>query len=337
MSATDNGGLTVAVTGPTGEIGRSVVASLERTREVKRILGMARRPFDPESEGWKKTAYRRGDILDRRRVAALVEEADVVVHLAFMIMGSVQQTRRVNLDGSRYVFEAAAAAKVEQLVYTSSVAAYGFAAGRRLPLTEDQPTLGSDALYYSAQKAEVEQTLADALYHSATKAWVMRPCIVAGPRAPLLVESLPFARGSGGIIGAAGKLLGAVPGIRPVLPDPGTPFQLVHHDDVASAIRAAVLGRGTPGPYNIAAPGELTVAALARELGWHSVPVPQMALESTTRLVRRLGFLPSKAQWLNAFSEPLVMDTGRARRELRWRPKHDALETLQETIAAARR
>jgi nucleoside-diphosphate-sugar epimerase len=30
------------------------------------------------------------------------------------------------------------------------------------------------------------------------------------------------------------------------------------------------------------------------------------------------------------------MDVTKARRELRWRPKHDALETLRETITAAR-
>ena len=41
-------GLTVAVTGPTGEIGKPFVQALERTRDVGRILGMARRPFDPD-------------------------------------------------------------------------------------------------------------------------------------------------------------------------------------------------------------------------------------------------------------------------------------------------
>jgi nucleoside-diphosphate-sugar epimerase len=30
------------------------------------------------------------------------------------------------------------------------------------------------------------------------------------------------------------------------------------------------------------------------------------------------------------------MDTTKARRELRWRPKHDALQTLHETVTAAR-
>ena len=84
---TSSRGLTVAVTGPTGEIGQAVVAALERSREVQRVLGMARRPFDPSEHGWKKVFYRRGDVLDREAVDALVSGADVVVHLAFIIMG----------------------------------------------------------------------------------------------------------------------------------------------------------------------------------------------------------------------------------------------------------
>ncbi|HYB22370.1 MAG TPA: hypothetical protein VED41_01135, partial [Solirubrobacteraceae bacterium] len=57
-------GLTVAITGPTGEIGQSVVDALERSRAVARITGMARSPFDPRARGWKKVSYRRGDVLD---------------------------------------------------------------------------------------------------------------------------------------------------------------------------------------------------------------------------------------------------------------------------------
>jgi UDP-glucose 4-epimerase len=49
-----------------------------------------------------------------------------------------------------------------------------------------------------------------------------------------------------------------------------------------------------------------------------------------------LSFLPAQAQWIAAFREPVIMDTRKARRELGWRPKHDALETLRETITAAR-
>jgi nucleoside-diphosphate-sugar epimerase len=329
-------GLTVAVTGPTGEIGRAVIGALERSREVARVLGMARRPFDPSERGWKKFFYRRGDVLDRDQVDALVDGADVVIHLAFIIMGRPEESREVNFEGSRNVFEATRAAGAKRLVYTSSVAAYGFHSDNPQPLTEDVPARGTDSHPYSAQKAEVEALLARTLADSATDAYVFRPCIVAGPDAPLLIDSLPYTQISERLPGPVLNLLDGVPILRPVLPDPGVPFQLVHHDDVASAIRAAALGRGKPGVYNLAGPGQLTVTQLADELGWYSMPVPELAVDAVAEMIGRLSFLPAQAQWVSAFREPVIMDTAKARRELRWRPEHHALSTLRETITQAR-
>jgi UDP-glucose 4-epimerase len=329
-------GLTVAITGPTGEMGQAVVAALERSREVRRILGMARRPFDPGERGWKKVDYRQGDVLDRDAMQSLAADADVVVHLAFMIMGSEQESRAVNLVGSRHVFEAAVTARAKRLVYASSVAAYGFHAENPQPLTEDVPARGSASHYYSAQKAEVEQLLARTLAGTATAGYVFRPCIVGGPQAPLLIDSLPYTQISERLPGSVLGLLDGVPILRPVLPDPGVPFQLVHHDDVASAMRAAVVGRGKPGAFNLAGAGQLTVRELARELGWYSIPVPELAVDATAQAISRLGFLPAQAQWIAAFREPVIMSTAKARRELGWRPRHDALQTLRETIVAAR-
>ena len=104
-------GVTVAVTGPTGEIGISAVTALEQNPAVDRIVGMARRPFDPSLLGWTKTAYRQGDILNRQAVEELVAEADVVIHLAFIIFGSREDSSRINLAGARNVFEATVAAE----------------------------------------------------------------------------------------------------------------------------------------------------------------------------------------------------------------------------------
>jgi len=300
------------------------------------VLGMARRPFDPAQRGWKKVSYRRGDVLDRGAVAQLVRDADVVVHLAFMIMGGPRETSAVNLDGSRNVFQAAVSAGAKRLVYASSVAAYGFHGDNPQPLTEDVPARGSAGHYYSAQKAQVEALLLQTLAAGSTSAYVFRPCIVAGPEAPLLIDSLPYTQISERLPGPVMRLLDGVPILRPVLPDPGVPFQLVHHDDVASAMRAGVLGRGAPGTYNLAGPGQLTVSELARELGWYSIPVPELAIDAVAEMVARLGILPAQAQWVSAFREPVIMDVAKARRELRWRPGHDALETLRETITAAR-
>jgi UDP-glucose 4-epimerase len=329
-------GLAVAVTGPTGEIGRAVVGALDRAAGVESIVGMARRPFDPAERGWRKVTYRRGDVLDHKAVEQLVEGADVVVHLAFMIMGGAKESRGVNLTGSRNVFEAAAASGAKRIVYASSVAAYGFHGDNPQPLTEDVPARGTASHYYSAQKAEVEELLADTLFPSKTSAYVFRPCVVAGPEAPLLIDSLPYTQISDRLPGPVLNLLDGVPILKPVLPDPGVPFQLVHHDDVAGAMRAAVLGRGTPGVYNLAGPGELTVKQLADELGWYSIPVPELAVDAVAEMIGRLGFLPARAQWIAAFREPVIMSTAKARRELGWRPRHNALHTLRETITATR-
>jgi nucleoside-diphosphate-sugar epimerase len=297
---------------------------------------MARKPFDPATRGWRKVTYRRGDVLDREAVAELVKGADVVVHLAFIIMGGPEESRTVNLDGSRNVFEAAVSAGVKRLVYASSVAAYGFHRDNPQPLTEEVPARGSADHYYSAQKAEVEALLRDVLEGSSTEAYIFRPCIVGGPDAPLLIESLPYTQVSERLPQSVRGLLDGVPILKPVLPDPGVPFQLVHHDDVASAMRAAVLGRGTPGVYNLAGAGQLTISELAHELGWYSVPVPELAVDAVAEIVGRLGFLPAEAQWVSAFREPVIMATTKARRELAWRPRHNALQTLRETVASAR-
>ena len=329
-------GLEIAITGPTGEIGQAVVAALERAPEVASIRGMARRPFDPKARGWKKVTYRRGDVLDRDAVAELVRGADVVVHLAFMIMGGAKESREVNLEGSRNVFEQTVAAGVARLVYASSVAAYGFHRDNPQPLTEEVPARGTAAHYYSAQKAEVEELLAATLAGADTASYVFRPCIVAGPQAPLLIDSLPYTQISERLPGPVLSLLDGVPILKPVMPDPGVPFQLVHHDDVASAMRAAALGRGAPGVYNLAAAGQLTVKQLAEELGWYSIPVPELAVDVVAQMIGRLGFLPAQAQWIAAFREPVIMSASKARRELGWRPRHDALQTLRETIDATR-
>ena len=328
--------LTVAVTGPTGDIGRSLLRALERSREVGRVSAMGRRPFVPADEGLHKTEYRRADVLDPEAVRAVIDGADVVVHLAFMIMGSGNETTRVNLEGSRNVFEAALAAGVSRLVYASSVAAYGFGADNPAVLTEDLEPRGTQRHYYSAQKAELEIALQEMMAGSDTAAYVFRPCIVAGPDALTLVQSIPYIQLSEKMPAAILRALEFMPALKPVIPDPGVPFQLVHHDDVATALRAAVLGRGEAGIYNLAAEGTLTMADLADALGWYSVPVPDLAVGAAAELVARLPFVPAEAQWIESVRRPVIMDTSRARRRLGWRPRHDARDTLAEMVQAAR-
>src|SRR5687768_1737901 len=229
-------GLTVAVTGPTGDLGIAIVDALERSRTVTRVVGMARRPFDPAEHGWKKTEYRQGDVTDPASVRDLVKGADVVVHLAFAILSAGEATRELNVQGSRSVFEAAARAGAERICYASSVAAYGFHADNPDWLTEEIPPRGSPEHPYSAQKAEVERVLADTLLRRRrTVAYAFRPCIVAGPGARTMLQEIPYYRLSQAMPERVARLLGSMPSLKPVIPNPGTPFQLVHEDDVARA------------------------------------------------------------------------------------------------------
>jgi UDP-glucose 4-epimerase len=317
--------LRVAVTGPTGEIGKSAVDALERHPDVERIIGMARRPFDPAARGWTRTEYRQGDITDRAAVDALVADADVVVHLAFIIMGSRAESARVNLAGTRNVFEATVAAgRPRRLVYTSSVAAYGYHSDNPVPITEDVPPRGSPEHYYSEQKATCEAALAEITDGSGLEVFVLRPCIVAGPDAPALAEVMPWNQLPGPIRRATQMF----PLLKPPFPDPGTPLQLVHHDDVADAIALAATSAAPPGAYNIAGDGVLSMSDVADALGARPVRVPRVTVSAASEVVSRLPFVPSALEWLHIGRTSVVMDTTRARTELGWTPKHSAAETL---------
>jgi UDP-glucose 4-epimerase len=328
--------LAVAVTGPTGEIGKPLLEELERRAEVGSVLGMARSPFDPSEEGWEKVAYRRGDILDRGALAALFDGADVAVHLAFAIFGSREETRQVNLQGTRNVFETAIKAGVKRLVYASSVAAYGFHPENPQPLGEDVPARGSDGFYYSRQKAELEDLLDELLDGGDVEAYVFRPCIVAGLRATMLIEQTVEAVRVGDPVPLLRRGVEKLPLVAPILPDPGTPLQLVHHDDVAQAMAAAICGDGPPGVYNLAGEGEVQVRDIARALGWRWLPLPRPAVSIGTTAARRLSFASPKLEWAIAADTPVLMDTAKARRDLKWKPRYDAEETLEETVAGAR-
>jgi nucleoside-diphosphate-sugar epimerase len=317
--------LTVAVTGPTGDIGLSAVKALEAAPEVERIIGMARRPFDPAAHGWTRTEYLQGDILDRDAVDALVAEADVVVHLAFIIMGSREESARVNLEGTRNVFEATVAAdRPHRLVYTSSVAAYGYHSDNPVPITEDVPPRGSPEHYYSEQKAACEATLAEITDGSSLEVYVLRPCIVAGPKAPALAEAMPWNQ----LPGPVKRVAQALPLLKPPFPDPGTPLQLVHHDDVAAAIALAATTSAPPGAYNIAGDGVLSMSDIAKTLGARPFRLPRVAASAASEVIARLPFVPSALEWLHVGRTSVVMDTAKAKSDLGWTPKYTAAETL---------
>jgi nucleoside-diphosphate-sugar epimerase len=104
--------LTVAVTGPTGTFGYGLLPLLQNDDRISRVVGIARRPFDPLEHGWTKMEYRRGDVRDQAALEAAFDDVDVVIHLAFMITGNAarETVREINIGGTLNAFRAAVTA-----------------------------------------------------------------------------------------------------------------------------------------------------------------------------------------------------------------------------------
>lgn len=330
-------GLTVAVTGPTGTFGYGLMPLLQADERIGRIVGIARRPFEPAEHGWTKMEYRRGDVRDPAALEQALAGADVVVHLAFLVTGEGADRptiRAINVDGTSNTFAAAAAAGARRFVYASSVAAYGFGRDNPVVLTEDWPTRPAQHLFYAQEKAEIEHRLRRAAtQHPAIGLYLLRPPIVLGPHSvgakrflPARVE--PLARR---LAALALRLPVPVPALVAPLP-----FQFVHEQDVGEALRLCVLGAGPPGAYNLAGDGVLTALDVARELGLVPVSVPGAPVRAAAGLLAALPFAPPQLGWAEAISTPVIMDAAKARRELGWRPRYTGLEALRDTLRAQR-
>jgi len=215
---------------------------------------------------------------------------------------------------------------VPHLVHMSSVGAYSPKRDDD-PVDETWPTEGVPTSPYSRHKSAAERLLdGHERSHPDRVVTRMRPGIVGQRSAgsALLRYALP------GLLPAG--LLGHIP----VLPlDRRLTIPVVHADDVADAFVRVLEGR-VPGPFNLAADPPVTTADIAEVLGARAVHVPAAALRVALSLAWHARLEQVDPGWLDlGFSVPL-MDTSRARRELGWAPRVDAVTVLAETVDGMR-
>src|SRR3712207_3046958 len=146
----------VAVVGATGNIGTSVLRSLEKEERVGSVLGLARRL---PGMTMPKVEWASADVVTDDLVPHL-RGADAVVLLAWIIQPSRDLNKQwmVNVEGSMRVARAAREAGVPALLYASSVGAYSPGPKDRR-VDESWPTGGTPTSYYARHKAEVERRL----------------------------------------------------------------------------------------------------------------------------------------------------------------------------------
>jgi nucleoside-diphosphate-sugar epimerase len=331
-------GLTVAVTGPTGTFGFGFAPLLQADPRIERVVGIARRPFDPAEHGWTKMTYRQGDVRDPDALQEAFRGADVVVHLAFQVTGAADRatTRAINVEGTMNAFRAAAAVGAERFVYASSVAAYGFHPDNPVGMTEDWPVRRAARLFYAQEKAELELLLhAEADEHRDIGLYLLRPPVVLGPHTTGGKEVMPGTASLGRLLLAAVRHW-PLPVVVPVAT---LPLQFIHEDDVGQALLLCTVAAGPPGAYNITGDGVLTLADVARELGVVPVPVPAGLAQAAARLATAAPsppLVPPAAEWVEALSQPSIMDASKAKRELGWSPRYTSLEALRAALDSHR-
>ncbi len=317
----------VAITGATGNVGTSLLRVLSADDAVDEIVGIARRT--PQLH-FDKTTWVSADV-SRDDLAGAFAGADAVVHLAWLIQPSRDRatTRAVNVNGSRRVFEAAAAAGVPALVHASSVGAYSPGPKDRF-VDESWPTGGIRTSFYSLDKSEAERILDDVEQANPQLRVVrLRPGLIFKAEAasgirrlfagPLLPNALLYR-----------SLIAIVPAMERLR------FQGVHSLDIAEAYRLAVTS-DVRGAFNVAAEPVLDPPELGRLLGAKPVPVAPRVLRKLVDASWKLRLQPTPSGWLDLALGVPLMDVTRARTELGWAPTRSAGEALLELIDAMRR
>jgi nucleoside-diphosphate-sugar epimerase len=319
----------VVVTGASGNVGTSLLRALALDGEIGQIVGIARRlpALQVPKTEWVAADVVRDDLLP------LFEGADAVVHLAWAIQPSRDGAalHAVNVEGSRRVFDAVAAAGVPVLVYASSVGAYSPGPKDEPGVDESWPTDGIPTSFYSRHKAETERLLDRFEQANPDVRCVrLRPGLIF-KRQSATEQRRYF----------AGPLLPTFllrPGLIPVVPDtPRLRFQALHADDVAEAYRLAVVSSAARGPYNVAARPVLDPDRLAELLGARKLPVPPAVLRGAVAVSWRLRLQPTPEGWVDMALGVPVMDTSRVRTELGWEPRMSGGDALLELLNGMRR
>jgi nucleoside-diphosphate-sugar epimerase len=168
------------VTGAAGFVGARMVERLLRRHVPVRALVRRRLAAAPAAPGLERV---HGDVTRVESFGDAMAGCDVVFHCAWG-GESLEDARRVNVEGTRHVVEAAARAGARRLVHLSTMAVHG----DTLPpeLTEDVPLI-TEGDAYGVSKAEGERLALELGRARGLEVVVLRPTLVYGPGAPYWV------------------------------------------------------------------------------------------------------------------------------------------------------
>ncbi len=308
----------VAVTGGAGHFGSNMIQLLLADPEIEGVVCL---DVVPPKISHDKLEYAKADVRDEAGLVRLFEGVDTVVHLAFLIARyrPKELYEGINIEGSKNVCRAAVQAGVTQLVYASSVAAYGLVRDHPVPIVEDTPRVHQPDFSYNDAKWRVENFM-DSFEQEHPELIItrMRMVTTLGP----------------GQKSAIGSLLakGWVPSTSDV------PWGVVWEEDVADALVLALKKRAR-GAFNLSSDETMSAKDLAHAAGMRSLRFPRwlgVAGANLSSLAEKLGLGNAiDPAWMKYSDAILVLSSERAIQELGWKRRcNTALEVLQRVKAS---
>jgi dihydroflavonol-4-reductase len=311
------------VTGASGFVGSAVARALLAAGHAVRVL--VRPTSDPRNLRNLPVETRIGSLEDRASLAAAVAGCRAVFHVAAdyrLWVRDPAAMRRANVEGTRDLMEAALAAGVERVVYTSSVATLGLT-GDGSPADETTPVAAADMIGpYKRSKFDAEEAVRGLVATRGLPAVIVNPSTPVGPR-----DVKPTPTGRIIVEAASGRMPGYV----------DTGLNLVHVDDVAAGHLAA-FARGRIGERYILGGENLTLAEMLTEiarLAGRTPPrfkVPRLAVYPVAAVEETLARLTGREPFatfdgLRMAKKKMFFSAAKAERELgyRFRPARAGL------------
>jgi len=306
------------ITGGSGYIGSRLIEILGARDDTEAIVNVdVRPPAKPQP----KATFARGDVRDSGSIRNHLEggSIDALIHLAFILNPIRDEARMYEIDvnGTEAVLRAATEAGTQHALVASSTTAYGAFPDNPKPIAEDWPVRGQPDFSYARHKAEADRLCQLwALEHPDRTMTIVRPCIVFGPHVDNYI-SRSWKNSA----------------FMPVLDGVEAEYQLVHEDDLVSAV-VGLLDAGAGGAFNVAGDGTLTWKESAEMIG---LKTRVMSMKATRRMYSvawalhapRLETPPGN---LNFLRYPWVASNEKLKSEIGWEPSADTREVFIETM-----
>lgn len=296
----------IMVTGISGIIGRMVTHELLK-REYE-VIGVDRRPWPDAPDG---VLMHTGDIR-KRPVEDLfrTKRPDAVIHMATVthFTSAFEERYRINLHGTRAIFEHCHNYGVKQAIFVGRHTVYGAASDAPLYHNESEPPLAA-----STFPALADMVAADLFAGSALWRW---------PELKTAVLRLVYPLGSSrrGTLASylSGKRIPTVLGFDPL-------YQFMHEQDAAMAIVRALEAK-LHGVYNVTGPMPVPLSLMCEIIGKRAVGIPEPLFARTQG---HFGFSKLPAGALNHVKYPVVVDGNLFREATGFEHHFDEIQTLQ--------